>query len=136
MITDLIPVGLINPQVVSVTSAGVTPAVSTGAFTAGELRVPTRGDFDLPRGASVTARISAQNEATVQAAQTNNKTANLVWTRWPGAGTPSNPTGSNTPGGSGDSDGERTGAGGVNDYRTSEPEALRIACLLYTSRCV
>ena len=127
VITDLIPVGLINPQVVSVTSAGVTPAVSTGAFTAGELRVPTSGDFDLPRGASVTARISAQIDATVQAAQTITNTANVVWTSLPGAGTPSNPTGSNTPGGSGDSDGERTGAGGVNDYRTSEPEALRIA---------
>jgi uncharacterized repeat protein (TIGR01451 family) len=127
VITDLIPAGLVNPQVVSVTSSGVTPAVNTGAFTVGELRVPTSGDFDLPRGASVTARISAQIDTAVQAAQTITNTANVVWTSLPGTGTPSNPTGSNTPSGSGDSTGERTGSGGVNDYRTSEPESLRIA---------
>ena len=42
--------------------------------------------------------------------------ARMTYTTLPGTGTASNPTGSTTPGGSGATDGQRDGSGGINDY--------------------
>ena len=56
-------------------------------------------------------------------AETATNTADMVWTSLPGTGTTGNPTGSNTPGASGDSDGERNGtSGGENDYNDSDSQ--------------
>jgi LPXTG-site transpeptidase (sortase) family protein len=52
--------------------------------------------------------------------QTITNTAAITYTSLPGTGTPGNPTGSDTPGGSGAANGERNGSGGVNDYTGSD----------------
>ena len=53
--------------------------------------------------------------------------ADMVWTSLPGAGTIGNPTGSNTPGASGDTNGERNGnATGENDYNDSDSQDGRL----------
>ncbi len=54
-------------------------------------------------------------------AETAVNTANMVWTSLPGTGSAGNPTGSTTPGASGDSDGERNGnTSGQNDYNDAD----------------
>jgi hypothetical protein len=55
---------------------------------------------------------------------TADNTAIITWTSLPGSGTTGNPTGSNTPGGSGDSDGERDGSETPthNDYTDEDTE--------------
>lgn len=57
--------------------------------------------------------------------QTIPNTADVTYTSLPGPnGTPGNPTGSQAPGAPGSADGERNGAGGVNDYLDADSELL------------
>ena len=63
----------------------------------------------------------------VEAGELIPNTADLTWTSLPGDnGTPSNPTGSATPGTPGSATGERDGSGGINDYARSDTEFIQI----------
>ena len=68
---------------------------------------------------TITLTVTLRSSATPNEIITN--TAAATWTSLPGTGTTGNPTGSNTPGGTGDSTGERDGSGtpANNDYRTT-----------------
>ena len=52
--------------------------------------------------------------------------AYLTYTSLPGTGSDPNPTDSTTPGASGDSDGERDGSGGLNDYFDSDDTTVTL----------
>jgi fimbrial isopeptide formation D2 family protein/uncharacterized repeat protein (TIGR01451 family) len=72
----------------------------------------------VPPGGSLTLDYTARVLDTALAGDTIPNTINLTYTSLPGDyGTTSNPTGSQTPGGSGTVNGERSGSGnGLNDY--------------------
>ncbi|NJM06609.1 isopeptide-forming domain-containing fimbrial protein [Candidatus Gracilibacteria bacterium] len=75
---------------------------------------------ELRASDSVTLRIVATVNSAVGGSVTIPNTAELTYTSLPGAnGTTSNPTGSSNIGTPGDTNGERTGSGGINDYRTN-----------------
>lgn len=87
-------------------------------------------DIDLDRlaaGESVTVVVTATVASPAANGLTITNTANLLYTSLPGTGTLGNPTGSSTPGASGDSDGERNGSGGVNDYNDSDDVTITLA---------
>lgn len=68
-------------------------------------------------GDTISVIYEAVLTSAVQAGETIANTADVTWTSLPGEnGTLVNPTGTTTPGASGDDDGERNGSGGVNDY--------------------
>ncbi len=73
----------------------------------------------LNTGDSIIVDVTARVNDDVPVEQDIPNTADITYTSLPDTGTASNPTGSATPGGSGDGDGERNGSGGVNDYATS-----------------
>jgi fimbrial isopeptide formation D2 family protein/uncharacterized repeat protein (TIGR01451 family) len=70
---------------------------------------------------------TAQLLASVQPEETLVNTASLVFTSLPGDGTTGNPTGSLTPGPAGSATGERTGTGGVNDYRDTDDASVTVS---------
>ncbi len=80
----------------------------------------------LDPGKTLTATITATVNSNAPAGYTLPNTANVVWTSLPGTGTSPNLTGSTTPGGSGASDGERDGSGGINDYIASSSAPLNL----------
>ncbi len=121
---DPIPSGLTNPVVNNVTANGVTPPAAS--IIGGVLRVPDTGTFTLPDGADVTIEFSAQIETAVEPGQLVENIGTLDWSSLPGTGTQGNPTGSVTPGDSGDEDGERDGSGGINDYLDEAVERFEI----------
>lgn len=78
----------------------------------------------IPTGGTVVVAYTAN---IVVPGTTISNTANVNFTSLPGTGTPTGPdnqTGSTTPGGAGDPNGERDGSGGVNDYSDSDSELL------------
>lgn len=81
----------------------------------------------VPVNCTVAITYSAVLTTSVVPGQTYLNTANITYTSLPGAGTTGNPTGSNTPGGSGAVNGERDGSGGVNDYNGSDSASVAIA---------
>ncbi len=101
-------------------SAVATPAgCASGLSTAGSggKTVEARAD-ELPFGCVITITYTAQvggvGQINLADELKNNVTA--TWTSLPASGTPTNTTGSNTPGISGAPDGERNGSGGTNTY--------------------
>ncbi|MCE7937786.1 MAG: DUF11 domain-containing protein, partial [Chloroflexi bacterium CFX6] len=130
-LTDPLPSSLTNLMVVSVSSTNVTPALVIGdaAISMGVLSVPASGTIDMPTNATVTVRVSGQITSAVSPGQGVVNTATVSWTSLTGTGTAGNPTGSNTPGGSGAGDGERdgsSGVGGLNDYTDPDDAAFTI----------
>ncbi len=112
---------------------GMTYTGGTLAHTGVDVAPDTLNDGD-PTGTGLTATWSALApgdsstltfdvtlDYTLEPAETVTNTADVTWTSLPGTGTTGNPTGSDTPGGSGDADGERNGtSGGVNDHIASD----------------
>ncbi|RMG73513.1 MAG: DUF11 domain-containing protein [Chloroflexi bacterium] len=74
----------------------------------------------LNPGETSTVRIQAQVNLTPMPGDTLSNSAVVTWTSLPGTGTSPNPTGSDTPGNSGDPNGERDGSGGTNDYTATD----------------
>ncbi|MBI1294076.1 DUF11 domain-containing protein [bacterium] len=84
----------------------------------------------IPVNGTVTVTYDATLNLDVTPGQQIDNQADVTYTSLPGTGTTGttgNPTGSNTPGGSGDNDGERDGSGGVNDYSDSDPASFTAA---------
>ncbi|GAB4429363.1 MAG: hypothetical protein OHK0015_13220 [Chloroflexi bacterium OHK40] len=124
-ISDPLPAQLqLNLASVSITlSGGAAGAINSSAGNTVSVTVDS-----LPVGASVQIDYSATVATSVAPAQLLTNTAAATFTSLPGAtGTLANPTGSITPGTAGSTTGERTGAGGVNDYSVSDPASLTIA---------
>lgn len=108
------------------------PAITLGGGAAGPIDNSSGNTIDVtisevPVGGSVTITYTATLTAAVEPGLVVNNTANVTYTSLPGSGTPSNPTGSVTPGGSGADNGERDGSGGnVNDYHDTDSEHVTI----------
>jgi LPXTG-site transpeptidase (sortase) family protein len=120
-LTDTLDASLI-PGTVDVTSTqgatclGGTPFSSSGGFV-GQLLSVTATCLDP--GESITVTVGATVVDDVSAGYTIPNTGRVTWTSLPGSGTVPNATGSTTPGGSGASDGERNGSGGINNYAST-----------------
>jgi large repetitive protein len=109
-------------------SVTVTPIGTNTAFTDNSSgnTVDVTVDTLLP-GASVIVNYSAILTSEVEPLQTVSNTATVTYTSLPGpTGEANNPTGSITPGGAGDADGERNGEGGVNDYIGSATASVQV----------
>jgi large repetitive protein len=85
----------------------------------------------IPPGDSVTVTYTGILSVNVQPGQTIPNIANVTYTSLPGTGTPANPTGSVTPGGSGAADGERNFVQDdpVNDYGDSDVASVTLTRL-------
>lgn len=82
----------------------------------------------LDPGDTVVLQVEAIVAALAPAGETIPNTADLVYTSLPGTGTAPNSTGSTTPGGSGENDGERDGSGtGANNYNSTGAVDLTLA---------
>ncbi|MBW7882049.1 MAG: DUF11 domain-containing protein, partial [Caldilineaceae bacterium] len=126
VISDVVPPELENPQIISVTSSGVTPPVDAGSIVDSMIRVPAAGEFDLPRGAWVRIYFSATIASDVPSPYVIKNVGRVDWTSLPDNGTVGNPTGSTTPGPSGERDGERNGYGSYNDYRSTNSAEFQV----------
>ncbi|MCG2785105.1 MAG: isopeptide-forming domain-containing fimbrial protein [Anaerolineae bacterium] len=124
-VSDLIPATL-TYQTATITSdyPGCTPNDS-----ADPTLTWTCASFPLGTTATFTYQIEVNDELTtphltgIAPFDVAENTVNVTWTSLPGTGTTGNPTGSDTPGGSGDSDGERNGTDPIvqpNDYVDSD----------------
>ncbi len=82
----------------------------------------------VPVGGTVTVTFSAEITCKKPTCDTTTNDAFVIWTSLPATGTLPNPTGSRPPGSSGAPDGERTGAGGVNDYRSTASAQVPFLC--------
>jgi uncharacterized repeat protein (TIGR01451 family)/fimbrial isopeptide formation D2 family protein len=118
-LTDGLPACLGNlTGVVINTSGGVTGVTNTSSTAALSVTI-----VSIPVGGSVNVQYSAALTCTNCADLFN--TARVTWTSLPGPfGTPVNPTGSPTPGASGQVDGERDHSGLVNDYAAAATASL------------
>jgi LPXTG-site transpeptidase (sortase) family protein len=113
-----------NLAFVSATPTGcTTPGTITSSTTSGILTVTVP---HVSTGCTIVITYTAQLTAAATPGQVVTNTASLVYSSLPGTGTTSNPTGSNTPGGSGATNGERNGSGGVNDYTGSDTAAVTL----------
>ncbi len=102
-------------------------ATVTNNSTAGAVDVSIN---QLQPGNSVTLQVTAHVSATAVAGVTIPNSVAVTYTSLPGTGTQGNPTGSNTPGGSGAGNGERDGSGGagtLNGYDSSASASVTLA---------
>jgi hypothetical protein len=85
----------------------------------------------MPVGATVEITFTAQTVIGVTPSDLITNQADVVYTSLPGAGTVGNPTGSNVPGLSGASDGERDGSTtpAQNDYTDSDTASFTTSAL-------
>lgn len=127
VLTDVLPAGLsLNTASVSTAFSGCTPlapGVSNSSTAAGvNLTIEV-----MTPGCTVTVdyTVTLLDSALVGSSIVN--TANVRYSSLPAAGTANNGTGSTTPGGTGDANGERNGSGGINDYAGSDPATLTTA---------
>ena len=116
-VSDIVPVELEN-----VTLGTVTPSAGVGTVTTSLVgNTLTVNVVSMAPGSTVTFEILADVIAAPPAGTVIINTADLVFTSLPGPnGTTSNPTGSSTPGASGQDLGERDGSGGINDYTATD----------------
>ncbi len=138
---DLVVNDVINEyMVVQSISTGSVPSVTPNdstcmggeTFTVSGL-TPARQNISLGitcldpnRGVRIIIETLVRGDA--PSGQTIPNTAYLTWTSLPGTGTTGNPTTTNTPGDSGDADGERNGSGtGANDYADNSSADLGTA---------
>jgi uncharacterized repeat protein (TIGR01451 family)/fimbrial isopeptide formation D2 family protein len=123
VMSDPLPALLENVTIVETTTNGVVvnPVSSLSGNTL------TLGAASLAPGASLTVRYSARLPASVSPGQQIVNTGTTTYTSLPGAnGTAGNPTGSNNSGAPGALTGERTGSGGVNDYRSLDDATVTV----------
>ncbi|MCB0168342.1 MAG: isopeptide-forming domain-containing fimbrial protein, partial [Anaerolineae bacterium] len=126
---------VISDTLPSQLTLAVSPTVSTAAvFTdssSGSLIYVEFDRLDPGQSAEVTITATVASAAINGLAITN--TAVVTGTSLPGDGTPNNPTGSTTPGASGDNNGERNGsdgpAGTPDDYYDEDDAAFSITSL-------
>ncbi|MCP5009889.1 MAG: isopeptide-forming domain-containing fimbrial protein, partial [Aestuariibacter sp.] len=71
--------------------------------------------------------VNATVRSTAPSGETIPNIGYLTYSSLPNDGTTGNPTGSDTPGSSGDSDGERNGSGGVNDHNDNDNADVDLA---------
>jgi large repetitive protein len=126
---DISALPLTNLSVVSVTADAVScvspGTIDSSASTASNLLVTVA---HMSAGCEVTVVYTADIEYSVNPLEIITNTAEVIYTSLPGDGTTGNPTGSDTPGGSGDEDGERNGtaANPPNDYINDDFNNLTI----------
>jgi len=109
----------------------VTGSVSSPTFTGGASGLVNNSvgntlDVEItqmPAGSTASFTYQANVLTTPTGTATLDNTAVMTFTSLPGAGTPSNPTGTDA-GTPGSATGERTGGGGINDYTASDTERL------------
>ena len=117
VIADTLPAELVAPALDSTATTGTV--VGLAASFAGNDLTATATSMDA--GATIEIVYSATIESDLPAGADIVNDADVVYTSLPGAGTTGNPTGSDTPGASGDEDGERNGSGtGANDYNDDD----------------
>ena len=122
----------INTGSVSVTSVCATlPATVVTSSNTVDVTVSR-----VPVGCVVTITYSAVLTTSVNPSTNYLNTANITYTSLPGTGTTGNPTGSNTPGGSGAANGERNGVGGVNDQNDTDTAQITIAAIQPEKRII
>ncbi len=114
LITDTLDSNL-TLQSVNVSAPGYATVIDNSAGNLVDVTVD-----QLDPGDVVTVTVTAVVNDTAPVGQTIPNTANLTYTSLPGDGTTVNPTGSDTPGASGTTTGERNGDGGVNDHFDSD----------------
>ncbi|MGB0513928.1 MAG: isopeptide-forming domain-containing fimbrial protein, partial [Wenzhouxiangellaceae bacterium] len=122
---DTLPAGLINLRNVSVSPNALCIGLATADNSVGD----TLDLFFtvLEPGCVVSVSFDADLDGAVAPGLVVTNIASSTWTSLPGAGgTASNPTGSTTPGASGDADGERDGSGGVNDFSATGSAGVTI----------
>ncbi|MCO6455211.1 MAG: isopeptide-forming domain-containing fimbrial protein, partial [Pirellulaceae bacterium] len=132
----------LNPTLLSLT---LPPVVMLAGGATGVTDNSSGNTVDLmidqiPAGGSVTVLYTASLTLAVEPSQVIPNLATVTYSSLPGAGTPStspnNPTGSQTPGGSGAADGERDGTGGVNDYLDADDANVFVRDPLFTKSLV
>ncbi|MGQ0602867.1 MAG: beta strand repeat-containing protein, partial [Anaerolineales bacterium] len=121
VLTDVLPA---NMTLVSGTLAAIGPSVPDTLVEAGGTITATWAQLAVGDTGALIFNVVLSDSVTPGQVMTN--TANMQWTSLPITGTISNPTGSVTPGNSGDTDGERNGNGGLNDHRTSDPASVSV----------
>ncbi len=114
ILTDTLPANLTNYAISSVTGANVT--APSAAITAGVLRMPATGSFDLPNNGTVTVVMTARILDSVQPGTVINNSTNATWSTLPG--TPPEERKS----GNGLLDG-----GGLNDYEVKSTVPFTVA---------
>ena len=119
VITDTLPSELINGTLVGVTASGIT--APTGDLTAGVLRVPDSGTFDLPQGAIVTATFQAEIGGTAVNGQTITNSVGVVWSSLDNSPPEERNGGATEPDGSDLLDG-----GAVDDYEIVDPATFTV----------
>ena len=123
VITDAIPVELTYASVDLTSAPGwissyAAPNLTLSCLSSNGCSLPLAGSASISFTATVNSITTTPH---LSGTDTATNTANMVWTSLPDTGTTSNLTGSDTPGDSGDADGERNGdATGENDYNDSD----------------
>ncbi|NCC34647.1 MAG: DUF11 domain-containing protein, partial [Chloroflexia bacterium] len=126
VIADPVPAGLniLTPTVTLTETGGVTGTLWSFDALSSTLIIET-ATFSV--GDELVIEYQVQVETSVIPTQQLTNTATITWTSLPDLnGTTTNPTDSPNTGTPGERDGERTGSGGVNDYRTSDDATLTI----------
>ncbi|NKQ35254.1 MAG: isopeptide-forming domain-containing fimbrial protein [Chloroflexi bacterium] len=124
VITDTLDTSLVL-QSVSASVPAYATATDNSDIPANQVDV---GIDRLDPGDSVTLTITATVAANEFAGETIPNTGYLTYTSLPGTGTTGNPTGSNTPGGSGADDGERNGSNtNQNDHLDNASAPVTLA---------
>lgn len=115
----------LTPLTAAIVGSG-TGVTGTNAAIVGQ-QISATVDAMAP-GAVVTVTYTALVNVAAATGDVIPNTAHLVWTSLPGPnGTPTNPTGSTTPGTPGAGTGERDGSGGPNDYVDSDNKVFPLA---------
>ncbi|MCB8975991.1 MAG: carboxypeptidase regulatory-like domain-containing protein [Ardenticatenaceae bacterium] len=116
LITDTLDANL-TLQSVNVSAPGYATATDNSNILSNQVDVSVDR---LDPGDSVTVTVTAVVNPTAPVNETIPNTAYLTYSSLPGNGTIGNSTGSNTPGASGATTGERNGDGGTNDHFDSD----------------
>ena len=124
LVPGLVSLSTTQPATCTGNGSGTT-AFGTSSGFVGQLLTVTATCLDP--GRTITVTVNATVAATAPAGYTIPNTGTVTYTSLPGTGTSPNPTGSVTPGGSGATNGERDGSGGVNDYTSSSSAPLNLS---------
>ena len=119
VITDTLPVEFINSSLLGITVDGITDP--GGDLTAGLLRIPAAGTFDLPQGAVITATFEAELSSSANPSQSIANTAGAVWTSLDGA-----PAEERTGGGTEPDGADLHNGGAVDDYEVASTETISV----------
>lgn len=126
------------PQLINLSALTITP---TACAAPGVVNNSAGNVIDvmvaiMEPGCSITLSFSAELAGGVNPGTSVNNSATVQYTSLPATGSVGNPTGSNTPGGSGAGDGERDGSGGVNDYAATDNANVTIQSVVLSKAVV